>query len=336
MEEHLLIDRLTRYYKKSAFQKNKVHESDAEIIQIPNTDTLLAITIDSLAEEIEHSLYTDPYQIGWMTVMINASDLAAVGANPLGIVVEQTLLKKHINTKSSFLDDLQKGIADASSASGLYVLGGDTNFAKKMHMTGAALGVCPQNRYMKRRGCNIGDILATTNKAGLGNAFAYAKLFKDSQKNCPKYFPHAKLKEGKKILKYATSCIDTSDGLFASIEELGRLNRLGFQITASTDEILHDEAKKISLPSWMMLAGHHGDFELLFTVPEKKWPLFKKEFQKQQLPFIQLGVAVKQLGINFEKHHFSPGVIKKTWSESKNNIKKYMQNLLKLGGCDEH
>ena len=51
--------------------------------------SILAITTDSIVEEIRLGLYDDPYLIGWMIVMVNLSDLAAVGADPLGILISE-------------------------------------------------------------------------------------------------------------------------------------------------------------------------------------------------------------------------------------------------------
>ena len=87
--ENSSIKNLVKIFSRSPLQQNRLHESDAELINLPGTNITLAITMDSIVEEIEAGLYTDPYLIGWMTVMVNASDLAAVGAKPLGILINE-------------------------------------------------------------------------------------------------------------------------------------------------------------------------------------------------------------------------------------------------------
>ena len=78
-----IVARLTGHFARSPLQANRVQQSDSEIIRIPDGSPIdLAITMDSIAEEIQGGLYTDPYMIGWMAVMVNMSDLAAVGAEP--------------------------------------------------------------------------------------------------------------------------------------------------------------------------------------------------------------------------------------------------------------
>ena len=63
------------------------------LIQIPGTSLVIAITTDSIVKELKTGLYSDPYTIGWMTVLANASDLAAVGPEPSGILISETLCK---------------------------------------------------------------------------------------------------------------------------------------------------------------------------------------------------------------------------------------------------
>ena len=85
--ENKIINDLTKSFHRSPKQLNKVHETDAEIIRLENSPNDLAITIDTISEEIKTGLYSDPYQIGWMSVMVNMSDLTAVGASTIGIVI---------------------------------------------------------------------------------------------------------------------------------------------------------------------------------------------------------------------------------------------------------
>jgi thiamine-monophosphate kinase len=108
--ENKIINNLTKSFPRSPLQMNNIHETDAEIIQLENSPYDLAITIDTISEEIKTGLYSDPYLIGWMSVMVNMSDLAAVGAFPIGIVISQIIPK---DISNDFLEKLQTGINDA-------------------------------------------------------------------------------------------------------------------------------------------------------------------------------------------------------------------------------
>ena len=137
INENNTINNLAKYFCRSPFQKNALHESDAEIIEIGGV--ILAITTDSIAEEIQTGLYDDPYLVGWMSVMVNMSDLAAVGAEPVGILISEILPG---NIPSSFIDKIQEGINDAVKQCGTFVLGGDTNTGENLIITGTAIGRC--------------------------------------------------------------------------------------------------------------------------------------------------------------------------------------------------
>jgi thiamine-monophosphate kinase len=120
--ENKVINNLISGFERSPNQLNKAHESDAEIIQLGILK--LAVTTDSISEEISTGLYDDPYLIGWMIVTVNMSDLAAVGATPIGILISEIIPKTFSEEK---IKELQRGISDACKTYGTFILGGDTN-----------------------------------------------------------------------------------------------------------------------------------------------------------------------------------------------------------------
>ena len=68
-------------------QLNGLLEADAEIIRLSGKEgEYLVLKTDGIHEEIKEKLYDDPYLIGWMTVTAPISDIAAVGAQPTGIL----------------------------------------------------------------------------------------------------------------------------------------------------------------------------------------------------------------------------------------------------------
>jgi thiamine-monophosphate kinase len=267
------VDLLAGRFLRSEHQLNARHESDAELIRIPGSRTTLAITTDAIVEEIETGLYEDPYLIGWMTVAASASDLAAVGADPLGILINETL---PVDSSEEFIEALQRGVDDASRSMGLPVLGGDTNRSNRLHIGATAIGIIPDGRPITRRGTTPGDVLFASAPVGRGTAFALLQL----QATAPSttFRPRGRLAEGSVVRRFASACMDTSDGVITTIDELMRLNGIGFALDGSVNAILDPWALSIAdrfgLPGWMMLAGPHGEFELLFTVPEDELDLF--------------------------------------------------------------
>jgi thiamine-monophosphate kinase len=238
-----------------------------------------------------------------MAVMVNASDLAPVGAEPVGILLNETLPP---DVDEAFVARLQQGIQDACAACGLHVLGGDTNFSPRMQIAATALGVIKNGEPLTRRGCTAGDRLFTSGRLGLGAAFALAQLRPALRENRAglHYQPQARLLEGQLLRRFATCCIDTSDGAIPALDELMQLNGVGFRLERPVRELLHPGAALVaseaSLPAWTLLAGPHGEFELIFTVPEARCEDLSRAAASRGWHPLEIGVVVGEPGLQLE------------------------------------
>jgi thiamine-monophosphate kinase len=230
-----------------------------------------------------------------MIVMVNMSDLAAVGAEPLGILISQVLPN---DISSNSLNRLQQGIHDACETCHTYVLGGDTNISDRMFMTGCAAGLVVEP--MCRIGCQPGDVLYATNRLGKGNAFAFAQLCGHVDISI-EYKPVARLQEGQLLRRLRAVCMDSSDGVLATLDQIMRLNQVGFEICESWQELLDDSVVQLQqmtgLPAWLFLAGHHGELELLFTLPQcHEKELFAIAQEINWMP-LRLGKVLERPGV---------------------------------------
>ncbi len=297
IRELALITSLTRTFTRSPRQMNRLHESDAELLRLPSGD-LLAITTDAISEELSSGLYRDPFLAGWMVVMANMSDLAAVGAEPLGILLAQTLPPSLSGTE---LERLQEGIRGACSACGTYVLGGDTNEGPALHLTGTGVGVLSGDHPLSRIGCREHDVLCATGPLGGGNAFA-ANQFARSEVASTGYAPAARIRQGMALRSLASACMDTSDGLFATLDQLSRLNAVGFDLdddwADGLDVAAHDACADLDIPLWAFLAAPHGEFELVFSISLERLPVCKELFGSYGWRLLQLGRVRASSGIH--------------------------------------
>ena len=205
------------------------------------------------------------------------SDISAVGASPIGLLLNQTLPHKYPDYQ---LIELQKGIQDACLAHKTFVLGGDTNYSTQMQMGATALGIITSGSPITRVGCKKGDLLYASKKLGLGNAFAFNQLFPLSDMKVD-FFPKARLKEGQCIRQFGSACIDTSDGFFPALCNFIEQNDVGFRLSKDFQSMCHSQALNIAhqaqIPEWIFLAGPHGEFELLFTIPKTNNEAFLSE-----------------------------------------------------------
>jgi thiamine-monophosphate kinase len=241
-------------------------------------DRYIVVTTDMLHRETDFPLIMTPWQIGWMVVAVNLSDIAAMGASPAGILIAAGLTPK---MNLSFTDELFKGLLDCASAFGTAILGGDIDSSRELTITGCALGFVEKELILRRKGARPGDLLCTTGFLGSAGAGLYALNQSDIENefvNCL-LKPYPRLEEGRALAfsRSVTSMMDNSDGLALSIYDLSRINNVGFvvheeelPIAPGIEELVgHEKAIKLA-----MTAG--GDFELLFTVNPDRLDAAKK------------------------------------------------------------
>ena len=293
--ETAMINRWARHFSTPANRVNRPHETDSELVENPAfPEHYLAVTIDTVAEEISQGIYRDPFTAGWVAVAASISDLAAVGADPLGLVISVTF-----NPAQG--DDYNAGVAQgmeqACRAAGTSILGGDTNMGDKVALTGCALGLVPRNRVMTRRGCRPGDVVYASGPVGMGNALGLVRLAGLPDKLFPEdlYRPASRHAHGRLLRDFATCCMDSSDGLFATLDQLMRINGVGFRIECDWQSVLAAPAlelgRRTGTPGWAFAAAPHGEFELVATVPPSRVQAFLAAAAAQGKQFLRLGVV---------------------------------------------
>jgi thiamine-monophosphate kinase len=299
--ENRRIDKIARTFISSPHKVGKIHEVDAEIIDWDKqSQNYLALTTDALVEEVSSGLYSDPYFLGWMLAMVNFSDLAAVGAEPLGMLLSIAYSPKE---SDEFLAKLADGISDACQRLGTFVLGGDTNLGERLFLCGCAVGIVPKTSFITRKGAQPGDRLYMTQPAGLGNVYAFLKMTGLKENLSESFYqPVARLKEGKIIRKFANCCMDTSDGVIHTVDTLMRQNHSQFVIHDDWERILHPIALQVcraqDLPPWLALTGVHGEFELCFTLSPQKEDAFLIEAAKIGWHPILIGKICEGKGVS--------------------------------------
>ena len=330
--ENIFIDKLSALFSRSPYQQNKTQESDAEIIVIPGIDYILALTTDSIVEEIERGLYSDPYLIGWMTVIANLSDLAAVGAQPIGVLINETFRE---NLSSEYIESIQTGIHDACEEHQVHVLGGDTSFSSHLQMSASAFGIIKDGPAIKRIGCMEEDLLFSSGKLGIGSVYAINHFLNISTGNEDLFKPYARVKEGQLLQRYAGCCIDTSDGFIPAIDQLMRLNNKGFILETETIDILCpqclDICIKTKLDPWMILAGPHGEFELVFTITSASVDDFLMEADTLSWEPVFLGKTIPKVHFKIKNNNrlikIDTAEIRNLFNNVNGNVEKYIEEL---------
>ena len=198
-----------------------------------------------------------------------------------------------------------------------------------------SIGIINNEKPLTRVGCKQGDILYSSGKLGIGNAYAISKLISKTNYFL-EYKPSAQIKNCKIISNYASSCMDTSDGLISTLDQLMRLNNSGFELIENWENVIDEIALKYTennhIPSWLLFAGQHGEFELIFTIPQELNEFFLEEALLTGLEPIELGKVIPHKKVKIPLYGkmmpIDTAFIRNLPAETKGDINHYLKSLL--------
>jgi thiamine-monophosphate kinase len=264
--EHSMIMAMRAEMARSPRQLNGVFEADAELLDM-GAAGLLAMTIDTLNGGAELATAPTPYERGWLTVTVSVSDLAAVAADPVAVLVSCSLRRDAWTGEDA--RDFGRGASDAADRYGCHVVGGDTNWAIGESFTSCAIGLVRRGRTLSRVGARPGDALYVTGPVGAGNAAGFRSFVPGGAAVGARWLPEARVAAGGALRRYARACIDTSDGLLSAAVSLAEVNGLGLEVVLR-DEVYAPVVSAVAdawhLPRWFSAAAEWGEFELLYAV----------------------------------------------------------------------
>jgi thiamine-monophosphate kinase len=263
-------------------------------------EDLLLVTTDPCPTPVVFDLGDrDYWHFGWMTVLINVSDIAAMGGKPLGIVVS-TVMPEGMSVGD--YDRFLEGLTAAADLWMCPVIGGNIKDGREFAATGTAIGTVKDRHVMRRTGARSGDLLYTVGAMGLFWASVLASVNADRVRLSPEVQdilrnalqrPVARLKEGQAIaqLEVVTSCMDASDGVSGCLLEIARVNSLDVVVESdrmvpsrSVGEVasqLEIDHRKLML-SW-------GNWELVFTAPPSAGEVIQRLADVEDLPIQLIG-----------------------------------------------
>ena len=229
----------------------------------------IVVSTDSFAESVHFDWrYFSKFALGYRTMAGSLSDLAAMAAKPICALISLYLPK---TTTGKDIAELYKGFYAIGKRFKLDISGGDIIESPFWGVTITVIGYT--KKPLLRCGARPGQSLYVTNYLGLAEVGRLVLLKNLSRKKFPEavrqhLLPMPRVEEAYKIRKYATSCIDTSDGLSTDASHLSEESGVKVIIDAARIK-LHPEVakfcglKKIDPLKFVLSAGE--DFELLFT-----------------------------------------------------------------------
>jgi thiamine-monophosphate kinase len=240
----------------------------------------------------------DWYHYGWLTVLINVSDLAAMGAKPIGILISTVMPEDMlVSDYERFLE----GVSDACHEWSCPVIGGNIKDGPEFSATGSAIGAVKKDLMLRRSGAKPGDRVCVIGEMGFFWAGVLTRLESDikidtthkSSIDKALYKPQAKIKEGIALsqIKKATACMDSSDGITGCLYEIARVNEVDITINDASlipNPAVKEVANLANIePQKLMLSW--GNWELIFTTPPEAFDEIKEKIESFGTPCTDIG-----------------------------------------------
>lgn len=271
----------------------------------------VVINTDMLVWETDVPSGMIPFQVARKAVVMNVSDLGAKGVQPIAFMPNIGIPADY---EVDSVLELAKGFEAGAREYDAYVVGGDTNEAYDVIISGVALGIMDEKRIMKRAcGVKPGDTLAVTGNFGLtsvgfthllGGVEPSPDVKKEALESI--YMPKARVKEGIALAGtgVVTSCMDSSDGLSVSLYDLRRSSGFGFIVEETP---VHPLALKFAERKGLdpvSLAFNGGEeYELVFTYPPDKESEVRVALRSVGCELINIGVVSEKKEILYRQNN---------------------------------
>lgn len=225
---------------------------DAAVVQFGGE--ALVLTHDEMVEGVHWLPGQDMADIAWKLVAVNLSDLAAKGAQPLGVLLGYMLG----DGSARFVE----GLRQALTAFGAPLLGGDTVSGGPPRALGlTAIGRATHRPVPARSGARPGDGLWLSGPVG-GALTGFEALRDGTGADSEAYRrPRPLLAEGQALAPVVTAMLDVSDGVLLDAWRLARASGVTIDIAAAAIPIAAPESRRAEALRW------GDDYQLLFTLP---------------------------------------------------------------------
>ncbi|CAN5435549.1 thiamine-phosphate kinase [soil metagenome] len=255
---------------------------DAAVIDVPHGERLVASTDASVENVHFRREWMSPREVGARAATAALSDLAAMGARPLGLLLALALPERWERDAEAIAD----GVGVTASRVACPIVGGNVTRGEELTLTVTVLGCA--TRPITRAGAREGNIIFVTGRLG-GPGSALASLLAGAvpQADALARFiaPSARIDEGRWLAERgATAMIDISDGLIADANHLANASGVSLSLDETSVPCLGGVE-----PNAALVSGE--EYELLVAIPSDiaiDTAAFQQEF----------GIALTRIGVS--------------------------------------
>ncbi|WP_241085857.1 thiamine-phosphate kinase [Candidatus Vondammii sp. HM_W22] len=267
------FDLIRNYFSRAGRVRDDVSlgiGDDCALLQVPDGFEL-AVSIDTLVEGVHFFPGADPESLGYKSLAVNLSDLAAMGAKPAWATLALTLPK----ADPLWLEAFSRGFAGLANRYGVQLIGGDTtrgplNISVQVH------GFVAPGEALRRNAASPGDLIYVTGDLGDAGLALLAEqgdslpsgLGRDQINRLHR--PEPRLAAGMAMAGIARGGIDISDGLLSDLGHICEASGVG--ATVELEKIPLSSAVRSyieQLNDWSLPLAAGDDYELCVTVPSR-------------------------------------------------------------------
>ena len=254
----------------------------------------LVISIDTYIQGTHFIDFKKPDLVIKKIIRSSISDLICKGVKPLYYFISGSGNKKTFSNTN--LKKISKSLNQEQKKYKIFLCGGDTVLSNKLSFSITSVGF--SKKIIPRNNAKLGDDIYVT--GNLGDSYAGLKILKKSiniNKNLKKYFinkyylPNLHPKLINKLLLFANTSIDISDGLITDLEKLINKQKLSYKlffdkipISKNLEELI--KLKKLN-KEYFFSKG--DDYQILFTAHSSKSRIISKLSKTLNIKISKIG-----------------------------------------------
>lgn len=262
----------------------------------------MAVSTDTLVAGVHFPDGADPFLLGQRALAVAASDLAAMGASPLGFTLALTLP----SVSAQWLEEFANGLDAMAERCALRLVGGDTTRGP-LSLTLTVFGSIPRGQALTRSGARPGDLLCVGGK--LGNAAGALPLVLGQRRAEPEvagpllahyWSPMPQFVLGQALRSRASAALDISDGLLADCGHIARASKVALLVERERLPVSNALQALLGLEgAWSAALSGGDDYVLAFTLPPEE----EASLRAQGEVFFVIGQASVGEGVTLVDHH---------------------------------
>lgn len=294
---------IARYFDRPV-RRARLGIGDDCALLAPRAGHELAVSTDMLVAGRHFFADVDPAALGWKSLAVNLSDLAAMGAQPLAFTLAIALPA----VDEPWLDGFARGLFECADRYACELIGGDTTRGP-LNICIAIFGEVAEGRALRRDGAGVDDdvwvsgplgdaalalMQTSTPHAARASEFAIGEGPRAALER-----PVPRIELGLALRGVATSAIDVSDGLAQDLGHILAASQVGATVIADRVPVSTTLAREGGELRYRCALAGGDDYQLCFTAPERLRDRVEAIGAVTAAPLTRIGAIVSGPGLRF-------------------------------------